>query len=74
MCHQVGGHDVEEDTWRRWEGFPVPDRGGAIGIDRYDGEVELLTTRRHPLSDLADVETGTIIRISLVHRTADAAA
>ena len=55
MCHQVGGHDVEEDTWRQWEGFPVPDRAGAIGIDRYDGEVELLTTRRHSLSDLADL-------------------
>ena len=55
MCHQVGGHDIEEDTWRQWEGFPVPDRDGAIGIDRYDGEVELLTTRRHSLSDLADL-------------------
>ena len=55
MGHQVGGYDVEEDTWRQWEGFPVPDRAGEIGIDRYDGEVELLTTRRHSLSDLADL-------------------
>ena len=37
------------------EGFPVPDRAGAIGIYRYDGKVELLTTRRHSLSDLADL-------------------
>ena len=28
---------------------------GQIGIDRYDGKVELLTTRPHPLSDLADL-------------------
>ena len=55
MCHQVGGHDVEEDTWRQWEGFPVPDRAGAIKTDRYDGKVELLTTRRQSLSDLADL-------------------
>ena len=35
--------------------FLVPDRDGAIGIDRYDGEIELLTTRRHSLSDLVDL-------------------
>ena len=55
MCRQVGGHDVEKDTRRQWEGFPVPDRDAAIGTDRYDGKVELLTTRRHSLSDLADL-------------------
>ena len=55
VCHQVGGGDVEEDTRRPWEGFAVPDRAGAIGTDRYDGEVESLTTRRHSLSDLADL-------------------
>ena len=46
---------MEEDTWRQWGGFAVPDRAGAIGTDRYDGKVELFTTRRHSLSDLADL-------------------